>query len=548
MLNKPKIIIIGGGIGGLSCAMSLIETGKFDVSIYESDIIGGQASSQKSKLCNTEISWRIIGESYSNFLKILTDLDILKNLYSFEKNDDCIGDNLTSPYGNTLTSVSSNIIKNCNYTQINKLLNILFLSKNRALNDYHNINTYNYYNSWYINLIIGPYFGIEPTKATLSSFYKYLFSIFIVKKGNKSYFTKYPTNDAIFEPWKKYLIEKGVKIYEYTALKNIITNDEGNISGLNINNKIYTSNEIVFACSLQSLNKLFINNEILKNKPIYNKLTRLMQGQQFYISVNFYWKRPIIKDRKCHIYTFTDGWMPIIIKRFFNTDYIENNCDKNIKEVWNISVADYLNGNYIKKYTSQSNFDELVYEIKMNILNSKHFKDYFDFENYGWDYYFYDHEFDNRYYEKLPTTEKFSINKNIEENLLNNNETELGNNIYFSAYYVKNTFGGATMETSCEIGLKTADLICKKYKVETKRKPSYKTRPYITIMTIPFVILDYILYKLNIGPITNIINPFILLIIYFILILIVITKFLNYKNFLSKTIKTFKKSKGVRFF
>lgn len=538
MTDKPKIIIIGGGIGGLSCAMSLIETGKFDVSIYESDIIGGQSSSQKSELCNTEISWRLIGESYTNFLKILTDLDVLKNLYSFEKNDACLGYDLLSPYHNTIGSV----IQNCNYTQINKLLTILFLSKDRALNDYHDINTYNYYNSWLTNLIIGPYFGSEPTKATLSSFYKYLFSIFIVKKGNKSYFTKYPTNDAIFEPWKKYLIEKGAKIYEHTALQSITTNKEGTISGLNINNKIYTSDEIVFACSLQSLNKLFEYNEILKNKPIYNKLTTLITGQQFYISVNFYWKRPIIKDRKCHIYTFTDGWMPIIIKRFINTDYVENNCNKNIKEVWNIGLADYLNGNYIKKYTSQCSFGELVYELKMNILNSKHFKDYFDFENYGWDDYFYDYEFDNRYYEKLPTTEKFSVNNNIEENLLDNNEPELGNNIYFSAYYVKNTFGSASMESSCEIGLKTADLICKKYKVETKRKPTYKTQKYITILTIPFVILDYILYKLNIAPITDIIHPFILLISYFILILIVLIKFLNYNQFLTTAIKWIKKS------
>ena len=36
---KKKIIIIGGGIGGLTCATSLAETGNFDISIYESDII-----------------------------------------------------------------------------------------------------------------------------------------------------------------------------------------------------------------------------------------------------------------------------------------------------------------------------------------------------------------------------------------------------------------------------------------------------------------------------------------------------------------------------
>ena len=70
-MTKPKILIIGGGIGGLSCATSLAETGMFDISIYESDILGGQASSKKSKLCNTEISWRVFGNYYTNLIKII---------------------------------------------------------------------------------------------------------------------------------------------------------------------------------------------------------------------------------------------------------------------------------------------------------------------------------------------------------------------------------------------------------------------------------------------------------------------------------------------
>ena len=107
----------------------------------------------------------------------------------------------------------------------------------------------------------------------------------------------------------------------------------------------------------------------------------------------------------------------------------------------------------------------------------------------------------------------------LEENLLNNNESELGDKIYFSAYYVKNTVGGASMETSCEIGLKTADLICNKYTIKNPRKPIYKTRDYISLITLPFIILDCILYKLNLKPITDFIDPVILLVIYFSIII-----------------------------
>jgi hypothetical protein len=217
--------------------------------------------------------------------------------------------------------------------------------------------------------------------------------------------------------------------------------------------------------------------------------------------------------------------MPIILKRFIDTDFISDNCDKNIKEVWNIGVANYLVGNYIKKYTSECSFEEIVEEIKMNLINSPHFNK-LGINQDTWNDIFYTYEFDDRYYKKLPTTEKFSINEGIEENLLNNQEKELGNNIYFSAYYVKNTTGGASMETSTEIGLTTADLICKKYNINNPRKPIYRTRNYIYLIMIPFVIIDSLLYKLKLKPITDVIDPIILLIIYFVILCVLLWRIL----------------------
>lgn len=517
---KPKILIIGGGIGGLSCATALAETGKFDISVYESDILGGQASSKKSKLCNTEISWRIVGESYNNLNKLLIETNIIKNFYSLKKDDTCINNKDIEPLNNPIRS----IIKNCNIKEIARIINIIFLSKARAINEYHNVKANNYYyNSLLMNIILGPYFGLEAKKITLSSFYKNLFGVknpnlFV----NNVHISKYPTSDSLFNPWRKYLESRGVKIYEKHSLQDIITDKNGKIKKVVINNKQYIGDEMVIACSIKPLHEIFNRNKELSIKPITNKLNILNTGHQFYISVNFYWKRPIIKSSRCHIYTFTNGWMPIIIKRFINTNYVKENCNNEIKEVWNIGLADYFIGNYVKKYTSQCSFKEMVYEVKMNIMNSQHFKNYFDFDNNTWDDYFYDYEFDDRYYKKLPSTIKFSINKGIEANLLNNIEPQLGDNIYFSAYYVKNYTGGASMETSCEIGLTTADLICKKYKVFNPRKPVYKTQNYITALTLPLVKLDELLYKLKLPPITDYINPILLLILYFIIIVIIL--------------------------
>jgi len=516
---KPKILIIGGGIGGLSCATALAETGGFDISIYECDIIGGQASTKKSKLCNTEISWRVFGVSYKNLIKIIKNIGAMDNFYHSMDGDNC--------YDNGKI-FSLKIIESLNHLcQKNreKLLKLLLMCKERSLNEYHNITTDEYFEkNNFIRLIVGPYMGLEPKKVTLSATLKMLFSGSEYGDYNNTmpFLTKYPTNDSLFDPWRNYLEAKGVSIYENHKMNNIVTDYNGNINEIIINNKIYKGDEIVFACSIKPLVKIFNDNSYFINTSVNKKLNILKTGQQFYISVNFYWKKEIIKNRKCHSYTFIDGWMPIILKRFINTDYIDKNCNHNIKEVWNISLSDYIVGNYIKKYTSQCSFKEIIYEIKMNILNSEHFKNYFDFENYTWGDYFFDYEFDDRYYKELPSTEKFSINESIEENLLNNEEPELGDNIYFSAYYVKNSVGGASMETSCEIGLTTADIICKKYNIKNPRKPIYKTRDYIYLFTYPLILLDCILYKLNFNPLTDYINPIVLLLMYIVIIIYII--------------------------
>ena len=75
---KPVVFIIGGGIGGLSCATSLAETNQFNISIFESDILGGQASSKKSKLCNTEISWRVFLPFYENLFNIINTISYIQ--------------------------------------------------------------------------------------------------------------------------------------------------------------------------------------------------------------------------------------------------------------------------------------------------------------------------------------------------------------------------------------------------------------------------------------------------------------------------------------
>ncbi len=249
--DKPKILIVGGGIGGLSCATALAETGKFDVSIYESDIIGGQASTKKSKLCNTEICWRVWGCSYNNLFSIMNDISCMRNFYNALPQDLCYSSNPPQNYNLTLSEYFNKV----DFKLLSKSLKFLFDCKDRNINEHHDIESYNYYDRDTLHtIILGPLMGLEATKLTLSGMLKFIYGLEQVdnnfcKKGTISIVSKYPTSDSLFEPWKKYLLERNVKIYEKYSLKNITCDKNGKITKILINNQLYNADEIVFACS-----------------------------------------------------------------------------------------------------------------------------------------------------------------------------------------------------------------------------------------------------------------------------------------------------------
>ena len=75
-----KIIIIGGGIAGLSAAHLLSNYKNFNIELFEQETeIGGQAASQKSSNCYTEYSWRIFGKCYHNLMYVINEINAMHN-------------------------------------------------------------------------------------------------------------------------------------------------------------------------------------------------------------------------------------------------------------------------------------------------------------------------------------------------------------------------------------------------------------------------------------------------------------------------------------
>ena len=213
-MERPRVIIIGGGIGGLSCATSLAETNRFNITLFESDIIGGQASSKKSEFCNTEISWRVFLPFYKNLFRIIDTIGAKNNFYPLDTNHVCL-------FNNTAESITTSILKQSTLNQLDHNLRLLFLCKERAINDYHDVIATDYLDSDLMRIIIGPYYGLEPQKATLSSFYKFTYNYFQFNTDNKVKISKYPTSNSLLDPWREYLESKNVKIYENHSLTSI---------------------------------------------------------------------------------------------------------------------------------------------------------------------------------------------------------------------------------------------------------------------------------------------------------------------------------------
>jgi phytoene dehydrogenase-like protein len=218
-----KIIIIGGGIAGLSAAHLLSKYPDFDITIIESDNqIGGQAKSKFGKYCYTEYAWRVFGTSYHNLNKIINEIGADKNFAEIKYS--CINSKNKTYYdGLSRLEIIKTLVNNKEYGTINKLAELTTISRERAINEYDNVNANNYFkNNDVMKSIIGPYLGLEANKTSLSGYYKNLLSVSDRRKfpftPDKTRVSKFPTSESLFNVWKDYLINKGVKILTSTCI------------------------------------------------------------------------------------------------------------------------------------------------------------------------------------------------------------------------------------------------------------------------------------------------------------------------------------------
>lgn len=555
----PKIIIIGGGIAGLSAAHILCKYPEFDISIYESESeLGGQARSMFGKFCYIEYSWRVFGNSYHNINKIISEIGadnnftLLTHPCVIDSNNISQGD--LSPY-----NLGKILFQNGNYDLINKIMNIFTISRERALNEYQDINAFEYYNqNEIIQSIIGPFLGLDANKVSLSGYYQNILSVF---DTNEYYFTpkntritKHPTQESLFVPWINYLKKKGVKIYTNSKITNInIKNDI--IDSISINNKIIKADEYVFSLSLKSMNNIILKNSYFSNRQIRENLNKLENGLQLYYTINLYFSIELENniDLKCDENVLVDTpWKLIIQRKHAWSEEFTKKCKKSntkILDVFNIGFLDYNKGELFGKILSDCSREEAIQEGIHQFKNSNYIKELLHQHNTTFDKIFVGHEdwyeFHDDHNGKLVSSNlKFSINTGIMKYMPSNQSKELPNNMYLSGYYVKSTMGGVSMEASCETGLNAGLSIIKKHNYNVIEYPYEHVVEGIPL-TIGLSYLDKLIYKMGWTPLYTYIPSLLLIALYIIvcitIVVIIIMRMLKYINMNTNIIKYFRR-------
>lgn len=523
-MRSKKVVIIGGGIAGLSAAFLLTYVPNIEIIIYEREsTFGGQARSMKSEKCYIEYSWRIFAQTYNNLHFIINEIGARDNFRLIEKS--CVINNSDINYEElSVTHLLHLIVKYGSIKTVIKIAELFCMSKERVFNEYDNINALEYFdNNIIIKVIIGPFLGLDAMKVSLSGLMKNIYSLFGQKIDydfipKTRVLSKYPTQESLFKPWIEYLKRKGVKMITNTEIDNIKLDINKDIDTIYTkNNEIIKADAYIFSCSLQSIINIMETNKNLKSYKITNNLNKLRDNLQLYFTMNFYFNMEVGDD--CTEMVITEmAWLPIIQKkRTWKNNYL-NNCNSKIKDVWNVGFIDNIEGISIKKKLSDCSKEEAIKEGIYQVSNSKYIKNILNRYNLTFDDIFIGietwYEFKNDKNNKLISTNpKYSLNTGNQKYMPDVQSDELPKNMFLSGYYVNSTKGGASMEASCETGLNAAVKSLEYLSINVPFKPFTYDTSYTIPICIPLTSIDSIIYKFNGPPITRLILYIILIII-----------------------------------
>lgn len=478
-----SIVIIGGGIAGLTAAHELVEQGYIVTLIERNSQVGGLARThqKENQTCPYEYSWRAYGQWYQNVYNIMKRIP-------FEGGT--VYNKLTQLQGGVKTcsktiptyEYKKSPIDHIPYSDCLKLFPILLrylVSCNeRNVDHYSQLGLREQIHKLELSSktetrvgkIVGPYLGMDYQHASV---YDVLYAGEMIHNNSDPEFkfniTSLPTSHVWFEPWTDLLKQKGVDIKLNTEVTSVNI-DRGFISSITVRDKLETyliQSDYYVNCTGPEVLERFIAPYQESLYPFYKTIKNVAEnGRQIQLSIYYYVDRKIYLDNENTLaYLPNTPWLLMVLPtgHIWGDEYMSRYCNPDIKEIVSVGICEpYVEGLYIKKKWSECTQDEIKIEAWYQLIHDDDFRknsciqgevdniNIIDFKM--WDSFVYKHG-------KMDTHEpKWANNTNTAQNRPNAS-TPIPN-LFVAGAYSNTTTGLYSMESAAESGKIAAKKIC----------------------------------------------------------------------------------------
>ena len=408
-MEKNKVIIIGGGVAGMSAAHELIERG-FEVSVYDKNptYVGGKARSVDVDADNGKPGGNPLpGEHgfrfFPGFYKHITDT--MKRIpyqeatgKPFQKNG-CYG-NLTptqrimlarydlppliavANFPRTIADWKVlinfyNEFKNSGLTPEergffeSKVLELASSCKERRRDEYEKLSWWefldaDYYSETYQHLLVGglvrTLVAAQANKAstkTGGNVFLQLIYTMLTPGADTDRVLNGPTNDKWLKPWSKYLEQKGVKYYLNHEVVKVEMNGAaiGSVQIKNDKGEIVTDTGTyyVMAVPVEAAAALVANNtDMAKADDVLNYLGELAQSVSWMNGIQFYLNQQVDISNGHVVYSDSEWAVTSISQTQFWKNFDLAKCyNGKVKCIVSVDVSDWLDTVYKETLVSQ---------------------------------------------------------------------------------------------------------------------------------------------------------------------------------------------------
>lgn len=403
-----KVVIIGGGVAGLSAAHELIRRG-FTVEVYEAaSCLGGKARSvgvpgsgkDGRKDLPGEHGFRFFPRFYKHITATMQEIPfkgnangVLGNLVetsqiklarfdkesftmparfprSLQELEKYLKDSLNSDLGLTEKDKSNFALK---------IWQLLTSCRERRRNEYERIGWWEFLDSDQHSTAYQTIFSKGLTRTLVAAraetassktggniFLQLMFDI--SRPGTSSDMVlNAPTNDAWIDPWVKYLKEKGVQ-FNLNAPTVYINCKEQVIKSINVSindiENTITADYYLFAVPVEVMANL-LNFDVLKADPTLSTIKELSDSVSWMNGAQFYLTEDLQVNHGHTIYIDTPWALTSISQKQFwpNVD-LKNYGDGTVKGILSVDISDWDSpGILYNKSAKECTKDEIIKEI-----------------------------------------------------------------------------------------------------------------------------------------------------------------------------------------